>query len=611
MSSLATFAISNRGVALVLKLATHLSVDGYIPSKFRGVAAKGSTIFEHEQLHETLEIAFRRYNALVLIMPLGAAVRLIAPFVRDKKTDPAVVVVDEAGTQIISLLSGHLGGGNDLARQVAFVLGGRPIITTASDVLNLPALDLLGKDYGWTIEDYSDLTRATAALINGELVGAFQDAGEEAWWENAPRNIVRYSSIDDLYRANVSAYLVITDKKITLEKDLGPLIIYRPKTLFVGVGCVRGVTAVELEELIATTFSDRSLAFASIKGLATIDLKKDEIGISEVAANHNWPIQYFRAAELGKIEAIPNASEIVKHYVGTLGVCEPAALIAAKANHLLVSKVKSSRATVAVARLEIIEQGSLAIVGIGPGDFLDITQRARGALEAADVIVGYRAYLDQVRPWLGQKTYQDSSIGEETERCRLAISLAMAGQHVALVSSGDAGIYGMAGLVFETLESMGFLDKVELVNVIPGISAAQAAASLIGAPLMSDFASISLSDLMIPWDVIRRRLEAAGAGDFVVALYNPASSRRREGIIQAQQILLRYRRPSTPLALVRNASRPGQTITLTDLGHLHEHQADMLTVIIIGNTATERIGDRIVTRRGYPINSKAKDNVNL
>jgi precorrin-3B C17-methyltransferase len=220
-------------------------------------------------------------------------------------------------------------------------------------------------------------------------------------------------------------------------------------------------------------------------------------------------------------------------------------------------------------------------------------------LEAADAVVGYHAYLDLLRPWLAGPAYHGSPIGEEVQRARLALMLARAGQRVALVSSGDAGVYGTAGIVFELLHEEGAGAEAMGVEVIPGVSAAHAAAALLGAPLMNDYAAISLSDLMTPWEVIARRLEAAAAADLVVALYNPASGRRRAQLARTQEIFLRHRAAETPVGLVRNAGRPGQSVRVVALGELLAQEVDMLTLILVGNRATIRVGDRLVTRRGY------------
>ena len=611
MTNLAIFAISRRGAELAQRLRRQLGGHVYASARFAGLAGEPTVALASGSLHDALATAFDCYRALVLIMPLGAAIRLFAPLLRDKWNDPAVVVLDEVGVQAISTLAGHLGGANDLAREVAAAVGARPVITTASDLLGLPALDLLGQAWGWTIEDASGLIRAGAALVNGEPIGVFQEAGEEAWWAEAPTSLIRYGSLEGLSKAEVVARLIISDR-VTFFADaergparLGaiPTVVYRPKTLVVGIGCVRGATADELEQLIRATLRQHGLALGSICEIATIDRKADETGISDLAKRHGWPVCYFTAEELAEAGTPSGVSEEALRAVGAPGVCEPAALRAACACTLLVPKTKTARATVAVARINAAGQGghrgALTIVGLGPGAPEDLTERGRRVLEGAEAVVGYHGYLDQIRPWLGDKVYHGSPIGAEVERCRLAISLTLSGRRVALVSSGDAGIYGMAGLVFELLGADGAASEAERVTVIPGVSAAQASAALLGAPLMSDFVALSLSDLLIPWMTIERRLEAVGHGDFVVALYNPASSRRRQQLARAQEILLRYRPAETPVGIVRNATRAGQTVILTDLGHLLDQSIDMLSVVLIGNRATVRIGERIVTPRGY------------
>ncbi len=604
MTSLAVFAISRRGANLAQRLRLHLGGDIFVVERFRALIGESAVALGSGELRPALAGAFARYRGLVLIMPLGAAVRLVGPLLQDKWTDPAVVVLDEVGAQAIAMLSGHVGGSNALAHQVAAAIGARPIITTASDLLGFPALDLLGQEWGWVIEDLTGLTRASAALVNGEPVGVYQDAGEEDWWREAPSNLIRYHSLDRLLAATVAARLVISDRVLPLTDVAGALVIFRPKTLSIGIGCVRGVTTDELDELVRKTLADHALALGSVRELATIDRKHDEAGLTALATRYDWPVRYFTAKELAHKLATATTpsvpSQMVLEVMGTPGVCEPAALLAARAEKLTVPKQKTSRATVAVARTGArATPGHLTIVGLGPGAPEDLTERARQALASADTVVGYNSYLDQIRPWLGPKTYHSSPIGDEIERCELAITLARAGHRVALVSSGDAGIYGMAGPVFELLAAAGATIEAAVVEVVPGVSAANAAAALLGAPLMSDYAVISLSDLLTPWETIERRLDAAGAADLVVALYNPASVRRREQLGRAQQILLRYRPSETPVGLVRNASRPGQTVTVTDLGHLLDHPIDMRTVVIIGNGATIRVGDRLVTRRGY------------
>ncbi|HXE97474.1 MAG TPA: cobyric acid synthase, partial [Dongiaceae bacterium] len=245
----------------------------------------------------------------------------------------------------------------------------------------------------------------------------------------------------------------------------------------------------------------------------------------------------------------------------------------------------------------------LYIVGTGPGAASHLTEAARQAIQASDIIIGYDSYVELVRPLLEGKQVLSTGMMKEVQRCREAIRLARAGEAVALVSGGDSGIYGMAGLVLELVEADARQDP-ELpqpdVRIIPGISAVQAAAALLGAPLMHDFAVISLSDLLTPWDLIKTRLEAAARADFVIAIYNPRSKSRRTQIEEARSIILTQRPPETPAGIVRNACRDAQTVTVTTLGKLLDHEIDMTSIVLIGNASSFVDAEgRIVTPRGY------------
>ena len=248
----------------------------------------------------------------------------------------------------------------------------------------------------------------------------------------------------------------------------------------------------------------------------------------------------------------------------------------------------------------------LYVVGIGPGGLNHMTLEARQALESATAVVGYQTYLDFITPLLAGKEVVSSGMMKEVERCEAALRLAAEGKDVALVSSGDAGVYGMAGLVLELVEAAARTDALPLLHreveviVVPGVSAVQAAAAVLGAPLMHDFAVISLSDLMTPWEVIRQRLAAAAGADFVTALYNPRSKGRVTQLEEARQILLTARSAATPVGIVRNACRDGEEKVVTNLGQMLEHDIDMFSIVIIGNSTTfvDKAG-RMVTPRGY------------
>lgn len=237
----------------------------------------------------------------------------------------------------------------------------------------------------------------------------------------------------------------------------------------------------------------------------------------------------------------------------------------------------------------------LYVVGLGPGDEQNMTGRALAALEESEVVVGYTAYVDLIRARYPDKAFLATAMRGEAERCRMALEAACAGRTVAVVSSGDAGVYGMAGLIYELAQGYDPID----IEVVPGVTAACSGAALLGAPLIHDFAVISLSDLLTPWELIERRLEAAGAADFCICLYNPASRRRADYLQRACDILLRSRAPGTVAGLVRNVGRAGESVRVLTLGELRETRADMFTTVFIGNSQTKNLNGSMVTPRGY------------
>lgn len=245
-------------------------------------------------------------------------------------------------------------------------------------------------------------------------------------------------------------------------------------------------------------------------------------------------------------------------------------------------------------------RGVLSVVGIGPGAPEHVTPAALAAIAEAEVVVGYSTYVKLVRHLLDGKEIVRTGMTEEIARARAAVERARGGARVALVSSGDAGVYGMAGLVFEVLKDVGWRrgDSPELC-IVPGMTALNSCGSVVGAPLVHDFCAISLSDLLTPWPVIARRLEAAAGADFVIGLYNPASGRRTRQIVEAQAIIRRHRAASTPVALVKSAYRKLQDATLTDLDHLLEHEIGMLTTVLVGSSQTFVFEGYMVTPRGY------------
>jgi cobalt-precorrin 5A hydrolase/precorrin-3B C17-methyltransferase len=356
------------------------------------------------------------------------------------------------------------------------------------------------------------------------------------------------------------------------------------------VGASRGVSAAEVLSLIDAVLDEAGLSPLSVAALATVDAKADEPGITEAAARRGWPLVSYPAAALAAV-AVPNPSAAALAAVGTRSVAEAAALT--RGDALVAGKHKSAMATVAVARIR--PRGRLALVGLGPGARDLLAPRAVAELRRASVVAGLDQYLDQVRDLLRPGTrLLSSGLGAEEERARAAVTEAQQGHAVALVGSGDAGVYSMAS---PALSLAG--EDIDVVTV-PGITANLAAAALLGAPLGHDHAVISLSDLNTPWEMIERRVRAAADGDFVVTFYNPRS-RARDWQLRAALDLLGVHRPaSTPAAIIRNANRPGQLITVTTLGKLDTAAVDMLSLVLVGCSTTQLVAGRMVTPRGYP-----------
>jgi precorrin-3B C17-methyltransferase len=246
------------------------------------------------------------------------------------------------------------------------------------------------------------------------------------------------------------------------------------------------------------------------------------------------------------------------------------------------------------------QNGKIMLVGIGPGNAEHMTARARDAIAEADCVIGYATYINLVENLLTGKEVLKKAMTEELDRAIEALERARAGRKVALISSGDAGVYGMAGPTYEVLFQAGWTpDSGIEVEIVPGASALNSCAALVGAPLTHDFCAISLSDLLTPWPVIARRLDAAAAADFVVALYNPKSGRRTRQIVEAQWLFLRHRRPDTPVAVVKSAYRPKQRIEFTTLAHMSDSDIGMLSTVLIGNSNTVVRSGLMVTPRGY------------
>jgi precorrin-4 C11-methyltransferase len=369
---LGIIARSYPGAELAEKLY-HLLPDSqlYLPQEVRQrvISSKepDSVVFYNGSVISLLQNIFTGHRGLILCMPLGIVVRVLGKLARDKRSDPAVVVVDEAGRFAISVLSGHSGGANPLAQQVAGLLGGQAVITTASEVHKTLAVDLLGKSWGWHLVNPNQITPVSAAVINGEPVGIYQDAGERNWWSShqpLPENIRIYTELEELRKSDCKALILITHWESKTGSGTSPLlpsrpmVIYRPKSLVVGIGCTRGISVREVERALFSLLEKNRLAFESIRNLATIDLKKEEPGLKAFSKEYRLSLDVFSKDQINTIKDLPHPSEVVFKRIGVWGVCEPAALLSAQRQspcqkaRLLVEKYKHGRVTLAIAEIE-------------------------------------------------------------------------------------------------------------------------------------------------------------------------------------------------------------------------------------------------------------------
>jgi cobalt-precorrin 5A hydrolase len=354
LESVALVAITKGGAKLLARLKAALpQADAFVPEKFKDEAPFASPV--QEPLKELLADLWPRYKGIVAVVSLGALVRSIATLLKDKRTDPGLIAIDEAGGFVISVLSGHLGGANALANELAKRIGATPIITTASDSLGTIGVDILGRDLGWALEGIENVTAVSACVVNDEPVGIFQEAGEPTFWPKGrplPRNLRTLQSLEALASTPLSACLIVTDRLITLPLALArKTVVYRPKSLVLGVGCDRGVPLEELETLVLKTLQERGLSFLSVRALATIDIRKNEPAIVQFAQTRGLPLLTFAKEELNRVKDVPNPSTMAMKYVGVIGVAEPSAILGGNFGELIVPKVKLKKATLAIARV--------------------------------------------------------------------------------------------------------------------------------------------------------------------------------------------------------------------------------------------------------------------
>ncbi|MEG4530880.1 precorrin-3B C(17)-methyltransferase [Microcoleus sp. D2_18a_D3] len=564
--------------AIVILGQNSLPIAKKISAHFPGSQIYGlidrtsNTDINFSNFGETLRELFATETPIIAICAAGIIIRTLAPLLSDKRAEPPVLAVAEDGSAVVPLLGG-LHGVNDLAREIAAALGVQPAITTTGDIRFRTAL--LSPPQGYYLANPEDAKTFISNLLAGAKVRL---EGAASWLSESNLPIAPDAKLT----------IRVTEKAVLPAPDC---LVYHPQIAAVALANLSNIQpeiAVScVRELVAKT----NLAATAIAGFFAL---KDEMGnpaLQAVAEEFQVPVRFFNQSELVELNSI----EFIENQAAQI------ALTAAGAHSQVVGYDRPNAFNCAIAlatqpldaRAIGVSRGKLAIVGTGPGGAPWMSPEVKEILREATDWVGYKFYLDLAGTLREGQKRHDSDNREEIDRARFALDLAASGKSVAVVSSGDPGIFAMAAAVFEAID---FDAKPEWqgidIRVAPGISAMQAAAAAIGAPLGHDFCVISLSDILKPWEVIEQRIAAAAAADLVMAFYNPISKQRIWQLARAIEILLQTRDPKTPVILGRNLGRPGQSVRVCTLGEFQPEDADMRTLVIVGSSQT-----RIIPRK--------------
>ncbi len=591
--------ISRNSKKLLKRLKKTEFVDEIFIASSINIEKDNCSNIEQIKIKDFLTEHWTEIDLLIFIGSLGASTRLISPFLISKEKDPGIIILNNNCSKIIPLIGSHQSKSMIISYQISNLIGGEVINTSDNSNERDLNLDTFGFDWGWKrsgeIKDWSKLV-----ILNSrkEKIYYQQCAGIELWKSlDASKQI--YESNKNYVSNNIDACFHIGVKSNKIS--------WHPPVLWIGIGCERNTSTEFIKVSLEKLLKSKGLSLLSIAGIASVILKRDENSILELSKDNDWPIQFFSAEELDKVP-VPNPSSIVLREIGTSSVAEASSLLAAgKGANLIHEKTifKNDRyGAVTFAISKSMKQfapskGEIHIVGSGPGDLSFLTSDAKKALSKCTVWLGYKLYLDLIQDLKRVDQVRiDSEITEERSRCEQAISLAQEGVKVALISSGDAGIYGMGGLILELLQNtkQQFRPSFE---IHPGISSMQMAASLSGAPLMNDFCAISLSDKLTEWEEIENRIKGALVGDFVVVIFNPQSRKRDWQLKKTIELFLEFRKKDTPVLLARQVGRQNQTKKFYNLSNLPISEIDMFSLLIIGNSKTKLVDDIFITPRGY------------
>lgn len=541
------------------------------------------------------------FAAHIFIGATGIAVRTIAPLLAGKAVDPAVVVCPETGAFVLPLVSGHLGGANRLARRLARITGGEALASTATDLEQLPAFDEAAAQVEAHVLNPEALRVLNAALLAGSPI---EFVGPESVFDAHFAQVPHIRRVDSPTAETPAVFWDCAGAPAANRL----IILSRPVVL--GVGCRKDVPPATLLMAARDFLLRHGIPVSRVAAVASCDLKAHDPAVQHLAESLGVPLHCLPEKALSAVD-VPTPSDTVSRKVGTPSVCEAAAVSTAEtlfgSAALLAPKQSLDSLTLALsgpdglvlpAMPAAVLEGSVTVVGLGSGSSRHLTPEVRRALALCSHIAGYSGYLDLIRPLLHGKTLVETPMRGEVDRCRAALEAARDGHAVCLVCSGDPGVLAMAGLIYELRRHEPALSEVP-VAVLPGITAANLAAAALGAPLQNGFSLVSLSDLLVPADEVRRNVAACAQSALPLVLYNPAGRKRRTLMEEALDLLTRVRGPETFAAFVRCAGRPDEQKWIGTLARFPRDRVDMSTLLVVGGPRTVLHHGLMFEERGY------------
>ena len=597
----ALYAFTDKGLTRAREIAAGLGLPTVLHST-RPSNAEGIVHIPAQDFDSRLAANWAQFDAHIFIGATGIPFRKATPLLRGKSIDPAVLACPESGSHVIAITSGHFGGTNRLARRIARITGGQAVIGSPADVNGLPAFDEAAAQEHARILNPEAVRALNAALLDGTPIAFcgtravferhFASTGQVVFFEN-PQKVT-------------CGHVVLWDSENTLPEGVLHLDV-SSRAFVLGVGCRRGVKPQELRLVAERYLSEFGLNAENIAGIATCTVKEDEPAILGLGEAWQVPVAFHSAEEL---DAVPVSapSEKVREKVGTASVCEAACLLSAGYGSipqptLYAPKSAFGDVTLALARLPHLAvlksgQGKIVVAGLGSGAPGHITPDVDTALRRCDTVAGYSHYVDFIRDRIAGKPVIQNGMKGEVERCLSALEAALAGQNVCMVCSGDPGILAMAGLLYELRTREPRFRDIP-IRVLPGITAATIAAASLGAPLQNGFSLVSLSDLLVSADEVRRNIRSVAQSLLPVALYNPAGRKRRDLLEETLAVFREHRGGDVLCAYVKNAGREQETKWVGKLSEFPAAEVDMSTLIIIGGPRTRLDSGVLYEPRGY------------